>query len=84
MAGSNHSSSTGIFRLFWFFPKLEIYANYVYNHEKFGGRLFLSKKITVANVKNMFMKGVTQNHCLGLRFSCNVLSRDLRQTRLKE
>ena len=28
-------------------------------------RLFLSKKITVADVKNMFMKGVTQNHCLG-------------------
>ena len=48
-------------------------------------RLFLSKKITDANVKDMFMKGVTQNHCLGLRFSCHVLSRDLimGQTRLK-
>ena len=45
-------------------------------------RLFLYKKITVANV-NVFMKGVTQNHSLGLRFSCHVLSRDLSQTRLR-
>ena len=42
---------------------------------------FRRKDNKVANVKNRFLKGVTQNHCLG--FSHQEPSRDLRQTSLK-
>ena len=42
------------------FAKLEIYIG------KFEGKIIsLKKNSAIANVKNEFLKGVTQNHCLG-------------------
>ena len=48
MAGSGHSHSTGLFRLFPnSFSELEIFAICVENHENFEGKIIsLKKKIT--------------------------------------
>ena len=83
MAASSHSPSTGLFRLSRFFFKAWDLCKLCLESWEIWRKGYFFQIITVPNVKNMFMKGVTQNHCLGLRFSCLVLSRDLRQTRLK-
>ena len=43
------------------FSKLEIYANCVWSHEKFGGKIIsFLKNSRFTNVKNSFLKGITR------------------------
>ena len=76
-----HLLSTGLFRVF---SKLEIYANCVWNHEKFGGKIinsFFQKKYQSRQCEEQVLERGYPESLLG--FPCHVLSRDLRQTRLK-